>query len=278
MAVNYFRIYNTINNISVYAFSTETFNVEVSGEGTWAMPAPTYETIQIPGRNGISIVSNPITDYRAPNNFPNVDITYRVLAKDASVLSEMYNRLCQAVNGTGSYIARDHYYFIEDSYHPGIIREGVLKSISSANFTQFEKSATLDVTFSCLPQKFTREGLIGASVTALTPPTRSLPALPFIRMSAGATLRINPYLYSSYDWYLVNNHTSEVSIDCETYEIFYANGKAVAGDVDIMIVNAGTTTEVSGIAKRNNGFPYIDGAKTVTTTGTVTIAPRWYTL
>lgn len=278
MAVNYFRIYNTVSNINVYSFSTETYNVEVSGEGTWSMPAPSYESINIPGRNGTLIVSDPLSDTRAPVNFPNTDITYHILAKDASVLETMFNRLCQTVVGSGSYVGRNHYYFLMDSYHPNIVRQAVLKSISSTNFTQFERSGQLDITFSCLPQKYTWSGLVGSTATTFTPPTGSSVALPFIRMSAGATLRIKSYLSSAYDWYIVNNHSADALIDCETYEIYNVSQKAIAGDVSIKVVNAGTTTEVTGIAKRNNGFPYFENTKTITKTGTVTIYPRWFTL
>ena len=122
--------------------SSADYGLAVSGEDTFRKPAPDSEHIGIPGRNGDLVISN--------NRFRNIDVIYHVgIRRD---FLPRYRAFMNAV------LSSPGYHRLEDSYHPGHFRLAVMESSVEPKTGQGNRNAVFDLTFSCKPQMYLKEG------------------------------------------------------------------------------------------------------------------------
>ena len=88
------------------------FGVYVSGEDSWAKPAPEFEKVSVPGRNGDLITYN--------RRYSNVNIIYR--------LGIVRNFEMNYSDLVGALLSDPGYHRLEDTAHPGEYRMAMIDS------------------------------------------------------------------------------------------------------------------------------------------------------
>ena len=100
--------------------STSEFGMRISGEATWGKPAPIYERVTVPGRNGEIIIPT--------GAYENTSVQYKCgITKDMdATYTEFVNFL----------LADPGYQKLEDSYHPDYYRLAMIESIGEPTFSR----------------------------------------------------------------------------------------------------------------------------------------------
>jgi len=233
--------------------STEDFNVRVSGEATWGKPAPIYERVTVPGRNGEIVIHT--------GAYENVPIQYRCgIVKD---FDENYAAFVNYLLSSKGYLK------LQDTYHPEYYRLAMVESIDAPSMERRYKAGEFAVTFSCKPQTYLASGDTPITVTSaysstttksITNPTL-FDAKPLIRVYgtgvfgiAGSTITITS----------ANSYTD---IDCETQNAYKDTGAT----------NCNGNIQLSGDA-----FPtFPAGTHSITLYSGITqviFTPRWWQL
>lgn len=131
-----------MGNLLIDGTGLKTFGVEVSGTGTFKTPYRDVSVLEIPGRNGSMIRDN--------GRFGNVEITYPCyISRDFPTrFSNVRNFL----------LSKRGYRKITDSYDTTHYRKGYFAASIEPQTAAANKSASFDLTFSCLPQRFRNDG------------------------------------------------------------------------------------------------------------------------
>ena len=179
------------------------FGVYVSGEGSWAKPAPEFEKVSVPGRSGDLITYN--------KRYSNVEIIYRLgITKNFNM---NYGDLIDTL------LSDPGYHRLEDTLHPGeyrmaMIEEGIKPSMTTRNL-----AGEFEVTFNCKPQVYLTTGELVTAFTAsgtIFNPTR-FEASPLIRVYGNGTLTVNS------DAIVFADNTGYTDLDCDLEDAFYGS-------------------------------------------------------
>lgn len=118
------------------------FGIMLSGQDTFVKPAPEYERISVPGRNGDLLIPN--------NRFENVSITYHCFIREN--FRTNYGGLMSFLH------KKTGYRRLEDSYHPEYFRLGAVLTSVTPTLTALNRHGEFDLTFDCKPQMFLKSG------------------------------------------------------------------------------------------------------------------------
>ena len=165
------------------------FDVWISGEDSYATPAPVYETVTVPGRPGALLI-----DEDNPGRFQNRDFSFPCFISRR--FPERFAAFRQAL------LALRGYQKIRTTYHMGEYRLGYLSADIEPDTGPYNDSGRFVLTFSCQPQRWLDSGSVPQQIqngAALANPTGHT-ALPLIQVQgsgsgaltiAGATLTLN---------------------------------------------------------------------------------------
>lgn len=118
------------------------FNVYISGGGTFSAPERNVERVSVPGRNGDLIIDN--------GKWNNISVTYPAFIPSGFE---------QNIEGFRAAMCRKTgYQRLEDTYHPDEYRMGMLTAGIDPSTKYMNKSASMDLTFNCKPQRFLKIG------------------------------------------------------------------------------------------------------------------------
>ena len=224
------------------------FGLYVSGGGTYGAPARSYETVTVPGRNGVLYIDN--------EQYDNVEVTY-----NGSFIYQDFDKNMQALrnwllNPVG-------YTRLEDTYHPNEYRMAVYKGPLSPSVWYDLTAGQFDLTFDCKPQRFLKSGepeqTIEKACTIFNP--TSFNALPLIKTWGIGKFYINDIECS------IQADYRPTKIDCELQTAY--GGEEVK-------VNCNNYLVLS-----NKIFPYLKPGANEIRLGNLTkmaIIPRWWQL
>ncbi len=224
---------------------SQEFGLVLSGEDVWETAVPDLVWTSIPGRNGDLLMSN--------HRYKNVDIKYAAGVKKffPTALAALTNFLLQDPG----------YHRLEDSYHPEYYRIAAMATKVEAHPGTLNQSGTIDITFTCKPQKFLK---IGERVQ---------------EFSANGVI-FNPTLFESRPLIRVYG-TGQVQIGAQTFELTADDGYTDV-DSDMQDAFCGITNRNENLRLTSGDFPTLPPGETNIVLGSgiskLEITPRWWCL
>lgn len=233
------------NYFTFGSYDSRTFEVYISGSGTYNAPARTYQAISVPGRNGDLLIDQ--------QKFENITVTYSAFIVGGNFDSNLA-ALRSALLSTAGY-AR-----LVDTYHPDEFRLAYFKGGLTVKAREQNDAAEFDISFICKPQRFLISGetttTISSSSGSITNPT-SFASRPIIRVNGYGTLTIGS------DVITVASGYSYIDIDCDIQDCYY-----------------GATNANSKVTFQSNSFPVLKpGINNISRSGNITsvvITPKWW--
>lgn len=226
--------------------SSATWDLYITGQGTYNSAEREYNYFDIPGRSGDVIA--PFGRYR------NQTITYPAfIAKNFDTNYKAMRAFLTSHVG---------YFRLTDDYNANEYRMAAFTGTIEPTISQYFHSGTFQILFNCKPQRWLTSGETAQDFTAdgtITNPTL-FDAAPIIRVTGDGTVGIG---------------TDEITIAANSYPYI---------DIDCDLGNAyyGTINCNSLVSVTSTDFPKLHaGSNGVTLGGNVTdvlITPRWYTL
>lgn len=185
-----------VNILEFNGHSSLEFGVNVASKSMYDGSEADLSVQEVPGRNGDIVFSN--------GRRKNVSVTYTLMWR-RSVLKKMIGLRNWLSANTGKYCR------LEDSYDPEIYRLGFVSG--SLNPSIFKNSSgSVDVTFSCKPQRFLKSGeekiVLAQTANLFNPGSGN--ALPLIRVYGKGTLTIGDYIVE-----VKKAGSNYIDIDCE---------------------------------------------------------------
>ena len=232
---NYFFFNNT---------DSRDFGVYISGQGTFAAPARSYDPLQIPGRNGDLLGIG--------SRLENVSLTY------PAFICHDFKRNMAAFRAF--LLSHEGYFRLQDSYHPDEYRMAYYQGPFEADVVSKNDAGNFDVTFICKPQRYLASGeekMKFVSAGSILNPT-DFEARPLIRVYGTGTV----------GW---GSHTITIT-SASTYTDI---------DSELMDCFKGTSNRNQYVQFSNNDFPVLKpGGNGITLSGVtkVEIIPRWWTV
>jgi phage-related protein len=246
--------------------SSSTLGVVVEHYPGMSRPAPKYNRVSVPGRNGDL--------FFVQDAFNNVDRAYEIYAGARSAdqapasFEDVMSWLCPALAAPAvvdyRLLTKNGYYQLTDSYDPGVIRLGAfIHDTSIENSWNHFGRAT--IRFSCRPERFLTSGMTATryatSGQTVTNPT-DRDAKPFVMIAGSGAGTVT-----------INGTTLTIS---EITDYLYADSDSQNCFRNLSENRNNVVTLTSG------SFPVLSpGDNTITFTGgvtAVTITPRWWKL
>lgn len=230
--------------------SSSDFGVYLINGNIFDFPRRDVEYVNVPGRSGSLTLDN--------GRWESIDITYVFGAYGKNALA--------GLNAWKNYILSNFGdQEIETSLEPGLYRKGVYKEATQPQVSMLGGGGVVEITFTCMPQKFLKSGDVGTDISDEDPnnpnfcllklrnPT-SYDAFPIFKFEQpldwSKPVRIIVYNYAEY---IMTNSTSKyvvnalldtttidytpfaqsvyITIDCETMHA-YGSGVSPMPDVD----------------------------------------------
>lgn len=231
------------------------FRLICSGGGTYNAPKRSYETIQIPGRNGCLLQDN--------GYYEDVTVKY----DNVGFIPEEYypGTLEERLSAVRDWLLSPiGYCRLEDTWHPGEYRMGYLSNDFEPNMLDSLEGGTVDLEFTCKPQRWLKLGEEKISITSgtvLYNPT-GFESYPIINVTGSGTVTIK----NSAGTFSIKI-TKTATVDCDLMDSY--NGSTNLNSVT-------TFTLPSGKDK----IFLAAGENTITFSGfsAVAITPRWWRL
>ena len=233
--------------------SSVDFDMYISGGGTYSSPEKSYDSVEVPGRNGVIFLYD--------GNFKNAELSYNCfIAKVDGELDVDRN-----FRNLRSYLmSREGYVRIEDNYHPDEIRFGTYNDSIEPDVHDTLTAVQFTLTFSCKPQRYVRKYYdwpisITSSGTKFYNDTY-FNAKPLMRAYGTGSITINGVTVT------INTANSYTDIDCELMEAYK----------DTLATNCN-----GNITLTNAQFPYLKpGENTINFSGisSIQLYPRTYNI
>lgn len=205
------------------------YNTFVAKVNHMDAPERDYSEIEVPGRNGTLITDN--------GRYKNIEQNYECYIRDNVDTNAMALR-----NWLLSYTG---YQRIEDTFHPGEYRLGIVRGAFSMDVSDRKRGA-VTVAFNCKPQIFLKSGEEEKTFTAsgsIFNPT-SCVAKPLLRIYGAGTITVNGKRVT------FTGNTSYVDVDCDLQDAYYIsqnmNSYITLPDYDFPILSPGTNTITLG--------------------------------
>lgn len=171
-----------------------------NGDGTYGAPARDYTFFQVPGRSGQLVMDN--------GSYQNISVSYRCFIR--TNFETNIRRLRNFLE------SQTGYRELKDTYHPDEFRLGVFTGPFDPAVRPNLRAAEFTLTFNCMPQRFTLDGLEAQVFQAsgyIQNPWRGT-AKPYIRIYGTGRVVINGRPI------IVNSNEEYTDIDCEAMDCF----------------------------------------------------------
>lgn len=233
------------------------FRLIVSGGGTYGAPKREYDTVQIPGRNGSLLIdkgyySDATVTYSGVGFIPEHLYPYRLDYRLAQVRDWL--------------LSPKGYRRLEDTWHPDEYRLGYISAEFNPSLMDNMVAGTVDLTFTCKPQRYMKEGEKELTVTngMVLYNMTSFAAFPLITTTGSGTLTVQNEdgTFSV----RLNGVSGNATIDCDMMNVY--NGAS----------NYNTRAAFT-LPEGKDKF-YLGDMNTITYSGfsAVKIIPRWWRL
>ena len=236
-----------MNNYLIYGgLQSDSYGVNISGEGTYDAPERQADVIQIPGRNGDLVIDR--------GRYNNIQITYPAFITE-SFASRFDTFRAAMLNKTG-------YNRLEDTYHPDEYRMATLTGAITADTGAYNKIGSFKLVFNCQPQRWLKSGETETTLTSsgtITNPT-AYASKPLLKVYGYGNLGIGSMTIT-----IASPGYSYLYIDCEAMDAYN-----------------GATPLNHKITLSGNEFPELAPGPNSISLGSgitkVLITPRWWTI
>lgn len=265
--------------------SSRDFGVFLIDGNIFDFPKRDVEFLNVPGRSGSLTIDK--------GRWDNIDITYTFATYDKDAPTKLNAWKDFLLANTG-------YQKIETSVEPDVYRQGVYKGASSPRISMLGGGGYMDVTFSCMPQKWLKanseddDRIDIANNLTLRNPT-NYDARPLLNVSAGdggGYVQFDNYVHdntTNTDYRIARSKltitaTNNMWIDCETGDAF--KGTTVYTPY-VQLTEGSGFPVISGQSKAiedpSDFRKYITDSYTYTlinisNISTVYMFPRWWTI
>ena len=228
--------------------SSETYDVILTGSGTYAAPQRSFEAVSVPGRDGDLLFDN--------GRYENVIIQYEAGIVGKDKLDQFRAWL----------LSHTSYCRLEDSYHPDEYRMAMPINGLAPSMEVMLKIGRFPISFNCKPQRFLKTGETATTMTSSgTIKNETLfVAKPLIRVYGYGTLRVGGSAGTT-TVTIAQHSLSYIDLDCDTEDSF-----------------RGSTNANSYITLSGDHYPRLyPGNNSITMSGSISsvaITPRWWTL
>jgi len=222
------------------------FGVYISGKGVFNAPERDSELVEIPGRNGELTLDN--------GRYKNISLTY-----PAFIIRDFKTNV-QALRNF--LLSQGGFFRLEDDYHSDEFRMAKWVGAFEADPIAELYAANFDLTFSCYPQRFLKEGEQPIEVTGNATITNGhyTTALPLIRAYGTGSFTISGVTVQ------ITSASSYTDIDCELQEA-YKDSLATNCNANIVLTNGVFPSLVPG-----------DNSISLSGITKLEIIPRWWIL
>lgn len=176
------------------------YGVHCNGDGTYGAPARRVTFLEVPGRSGLLTMED--------GSFENIAVSYRCF---------MIHNYETNIRRVRNFLeTQTGYRVLKDTYHPDEFRLGVFAGPFEPTVRPNLRSAEFTLTFNCMPQRFTLDGLEAQVFEAsgyIQNPWRGT-ARPYIRVYGTGRVVINGRPI------IVNSNEEYTDVDCEAMDCF----------------------------------------------------------
>lgn len=218
--------------------------VYISGSGVFNAPERLYETIEVPGRNGLLLGQELRLD--------NIEVTYPAF---------IYKRFPEAMTRLkGLLLSRHGYKRIQDTYYPSEYRLGYYAGPMEVEPAAWLEAGKFDLTFICKPQRYLVEGETERMYTrdsVINNPS-DFASQPLLTIYGSGSVTIGGVMIE------VDTDDPYIEIDCEAMDAYYQQQ------------NRNAAITLSG-----NDFPTIPSGESeilVDGPSLVRVIPRWWVI
>ena len=179
---------------------SSSYNVMISGTGTFNSTERDVSVVEVPGRDGNLIIDN--------GRYRNISLTYPCFFTNQS----------DFISFRANMMSKRGYKVLKDTYHPTEFRMARFTGNISPSTTQYNKEGEFSITFDCKPQRFLLTGDAWNEFTtddSITNPTL-FDSKPLIRVYGSGTLGVGDYSIT-----VDSNNYPYIDIDCDTMNAFY---------------------------------------------------------
>lgn len=262
------------NSFTFAGIASDTYGVQISGDGVYNAPIRSYEMIPIPGRSGDLSIDQ--------QRFENVELTYPafIVEEFRGSIRDFRNKLLSNVG----------YQRLTDTYHPDEYRMAIYAGGLEAAPVQGGIAGSFDITFNCKPQRYlvsgetevsftVNESLMDESSVDITdennnvlivdvPAAKSIYnptdciAKPLLQITGVGTVSIGGTTVT-----ITGQSTQVIYMDCDLMESYELSGGAIIPANSKVTLNGG---KYPTLGPGNNGVSF--------TTSDLSIVPRWWRL
>lgn len=230
------------NTITFGGVDLSTMGLYISGGGTFNAPTRAYDTVEVPGRDGLVILSE--------KRLENVELTYPAF---------VYSDFKASMRSLRSFLlSKIGYQRLSDTYHPDEYRLAVYEGGLEVEAVEKLNAGQFELIFNCKPQRWLTSGETAVEFTAdgtITNPSY-LTSMPLIRAYGTGKFYINDteVQITAADVY--------TDIDCDIMECFKGNANK------------------NGMVRLTEFPVLLPGENTITLDGVTSleITPRWFVL
>lgn len=179
---------------------SSSYNVMISGTGTFNSTERDVSVVEVPGRDGNLIIDN--------GRYRNISLTYPCFFTNQS----------DFISFRANMMSKRGYKVLKDTYHPTEFRMARFTGNISPSTTQYNKEGEFSITFDCKPQRFLFTGDAWNEFTtddSITNPTL-FDSKPLIRVYGSGTLGVGDYSIT-----VDSNNYPYIDLDCDTMNAFY---------------------------------------------------------
>lgn len=238
------------NSFTFAGVASDTYGVQISGDGVYNAPIRSYEMIPIPGRSGDLSIDQ--------QRFENIELIYPafIVEEFSGSIRDFRNKLLSNVG----------YQRLTDTYHPDEYRMAIYAGGLEAAPVQGGIAGSFDITFNCKPQRYLTSGeteqtlSVGNVTNTVTNPT-SFASRPLLKAKGSGTIVVNGNTATITD---ISSSTT-LYIDCELMEAYTMSGSAIVPANDKISFSTGE-------------FPTLKAGSNIikATTTTLSVTPRWW--
>lgn len=143
-----------LNSLTFGNVNTLDYGVYILSDPTFNAPKRVYETVEVPGRNGLVAIDE--------GYYENITITYPAYI-EADTFEEFSEKVSDFRNAL---MSQSGYQRLYNTYHPDEYRMALFQDDFILDITKYLRTGRFDLTFNCKPQRYLVSGETPIEVTS----------------------------------------------------------------------------------------------------------------
>ena len=191
-----------LNYLTFDGVRSSSFQVFISGQGTFNAPARRGELVTVPGRNG--------TLFMDDGTYENIEVSYPAFIGSGNI-DTFRDKLADLRSELTS---RENYKRLTDTYHPDEFRLAIYRSGLDVSPAVYNRAGQFDIKFDCKPQRFLVSGetpVVFRQNGIIHNPTLFY-SKPLLKVVGSGKVKIEPYEF------IITENDGVIYIDSELFE------------------------------------------------------------